>query len=133
MEPQGEARYITIAGQRVQVVDRQPPLPRRLDQLLSALVNVSYSENIRPSGPRLACTQLQEHPMGVLRTGSYLGPDRVLRDLRIEMCPFCGAACVRDISRDRMAGLPTGRQSLRRRDLILGWYSGSRPAGREYL
>lgn len=126
------ARQSTIEGQPVLIVENQPPLPRRLDELLAAMFAVSQRASILPSGARRECEQLRSHPFRVLRVGRYLGPDRVLRDLRVEMCPFCGATCVRDITYDRISGLPTGRRGAKRRDQILGWYSGARRNRREY-
>lgn len=127
-----EPRYTTIEGVRVRVVERTPPIPRTLDLLLGAMFGVTVREDIRPLGARPACDVARTHRFGVLREGRHLGTDRVLRDLRVEMCRDCGAACVRDISYDRMAGLPVGRRGPNRRDLVLGWYSGARRAGREY-
>lgn len=127
-----EPRYITIEGRRVRVEERTPPLPQRLDQLLDAMYGVTHREDIRPTGATTACTRDNDHPFRPLQIGRYLGPDRVLRDLRVEMCPHCGACAVRDVTRDRIAGLPTGRLPLGRRDHLLGWYTGARPRQRQY-
>lgn len=125
------ARLATIEGQRTTVVERKPPLPSKLDQLIGSLFAVTLSVDITPSGAAAACEQ-RNHPFTTIREGRHFGSDRVLRDLRIQMCPHCGAVCVRDVSFDRLGGLPVGRGGPRRRDLILGWYSGSRRAGRQY-
>lgn len=127
-----EAQYETIEGRRVEVVTDIPPLPQKLDALLSAMFSVSLRHDISPSGTRPECSTLRSHPFVAIRQGRFLGPDRVLRDLLVEMCPHCGAVCVRDISVDRMAGLPVGRGGPRRHDLILGWYSGARRNQRVY-
>lgn len=121
-----------IEGQRTLVVKRQPPLPPRLPDLLAALFAVTASEDIRPGGAAAACEQLREHRFGTLRQGRYFGPDREMRDLHIQMCRDCGAVCVRDITFDRMTGLPVGRRGPLRRNHVIGWYSGARRNRREY-
>lgn len=67
-----------------------------------------------------------------------------VRELRLDMCADCGAVCVRDISTHGWAGAKpvrvvntvTGAERIApavgRRDLVIGWYSGKRRAGREY-
>ncbi len=125
------ARMAIIEGQPTAVVERTPPLPAKLDQLIGSLFAVSLSIDITPSGAAAACEQ-RSHPFTTIREGRHFGSDRVLRDLRIQMCPHCGAVCVRDVSYDRLGGLPTGRGGAARRDLILGWYSGARRDGRSY-
>lgn len=69
---------------------------------------------------------------------------RGTRELRLEMCADCGAVCVRDISSHGWAGAKPARlvntvtgaeriaPAIGRRDLVIGWYSGKRRAGREY-
>lgn len=121
-----------IEGRDVVVVRRQPPLPRRLDTLLSLIYQVSVREDIRPAGATASCEVLRTHRFAVLREGRYLGPDQIVRDLRVTMCRDCGAACVRDVSVDSLDGLPSGRGGPARRDLILGWYSGARRGQRQY-
>lgn len=59
-------------------------------------------------------------------------PVRLSLSLRISVCTLCETVEVRDISFDRLDGLPKGRLPLRRRDALLGWYSGARRAGRIY-
>lgn len=125
------ARFATIEGERTLVVDRKPPLPPKLNELIAALFGVTLSVDIHPTQASAACEQ-RSHPFTTIREGRHFGLDGVLRDLRIQMCPHCGAVCVRDVSFDRIGGLPIGRGGPRRRDLILGWYSGSRRAGRQY-
>lgn len=69
---------------------------------------------------------------------------RGLRHLRLDMCADCGAVMVRDVfTHDWMGARPvrlvntsTGAERTApaqgRRDLVIGWYSGKRRAGREY-
>lgn len=127
-----EPRLAQIEGQQTLVVERRPPLQPKLDGLLGALFHVRVSKDIRPAGARASCEADREHRFDVLREGRHVGFDGVVRDLRVQMCIDCGAACVRDITHDRLPGLPTGSQPARRRDLVLGWYSGKRRAGREF-
>lgn len=121
----------TIEGQRTLVIERKPPLQPTLDRLLANLSLVTVREDIRPTGTAAHCEQ-RDHRFGTLREGRHVGLDGVVRDLRIQMCHDCGACCVRDISRDRLAGLPTGRRGPARKDHVLGWYSGARRNRREY-
>ncbi|MCC6619465.1 MAG: hypothetical protein IT341_10565 [Chloroflexi bacterium] len=55
-----------------------------------------------------------------------------LYELRLNRCPFCGTVEVRDVSLDFIPGLSSSSLPLRRRDQLLCWYSGRRPAGRTY-
>lgn len=130
------SRIAVIEGQRTQVVERTPPLPPRLDALLAAMFSLTVKVDITPAGAAAQCSALRVHRFAVIREGRHLGTDRVLRDLRVEMCRDCAAVCVRDISYDRLegplAGLSHGRRGPRRRDHILGWYSGARRNQREY-
>lgn len=125
------ARNEIIEGTPTLVVERRPPLPQGLPALLGALQLVTRREDIVPGGTSVRCEQ-REHRFGVLREGRHVGLDGVVRDLRIEMCRDCGATCVRDISYDRLAGLPVGRRGPQRRDMVIGWYSGARRNRREY-
>lgn len=122
-------RHETHGGRRVVVVERTPPLPSSLDKLLGALFAVRVRNDIRPTGASAACEQWRTHRFTVLREARHFGLDRVLRDLRIDMCADCGAVCVRDISVDRSIGTSV----LNKRDLVLGWYSGTRRGQRQYL
>ena len=45
-----EARTLTIDGRKVQVIDRTPPLPQKLDALFAELFGVSLSRDLRPTG-----------------------------------------------------------------------------------
>lgn len=126
------ARVETIEGRKVQVVERTPPLPRSLDLLLGSMLTTYRDHDVRLRGASVACAQLREHAFATLAKGRHVGLDGIVRDLHVRICRDCGAAQVRDISIDRMAGLPVGRGGARRRDVILGWYTGKRPAAREY-
>ncbi len=123
--------YQTIEGQRTLVVQRTPPLPQKLDALLASLSHVTYAQDIRPSGMAASCS-LRDHRFARFREGRHIGTDGVVRDVTLQMCADCGAVCVRDVSFDRLPGLPTGRRGAARRDDILGWYSGARRNQREY-
>lgn len=69
---------------------------------------------------------------------------RGMRNLRLEMCADCGAVAVHDITPEQWAGarpaslvnLATGARrvasAVGQPDLVIGWYSGKRRAGREY-
>jgi hypothetical protein len=120
----------TIEGQRTLVVPNAPPLPQKLQVLLTTM-KVHKMNRIVPSGASSLC-KARSHPFVKFVQGSHRGLDGVQRDLLLEMCPHCGAVCVRDISFDGMPELPTGGHAPKRRDHIIGWYSGSRPNGREY-
>jgi hypothetical protein len=157
-----EPRYTTIHGQRVLVVPRQAGLPQKLDKLLEAMdhFGFAYRDDFVPRGTRPACEQLNEHRFRTFREGRWWNPVafRVSGDhplafrmieaglllLRLEMCQDCGAVCVRDVSPEPEAGatpvrlknLLTGAwrtaPSVGRRNVVIGWYSGKRRAGREY-
>lgn len=127
-----DPRVAIIEGQQTLIVERRPPLQGKLDGLLAALTHISVANDIRPAGTRRACEVDRDHRFGVLRQGRHVGLDGIVRDLRVLMCLDCGAVQVRDVSLDALPGLPTGGQALRRRDAVLGWYSGKRIAGREY-
>lgn len=130
-----------IEGQMTTVVEKTPPLPQRLDALLAGMFQIFYrDEGIRPKGARAQCEQRQ-HTMRRLREGRYVCSDGIVRDLRVELCIYCEAACVRDISFQRLDEMDGGHPSDRalhgrggpvRRNRIIGWYSGKRRAGREY-
>lgn len=70
---------------------------------------------------------------------------RGVRNLRLDMCADCGAVAVRDITPEKWAGarpatlvnLATGKRrvasAVGQPDLVIGWYSGRRRKGREYV
>lgn len=127
-------RVQTIEGQRVLVVDRKPPLPRKFPDLLHAMFVSQRWDRPHGSGPSSLC-DTREHRMRNLVAGRHVGLDGVVRDLVVQMCADCEAVCVRDVSLDVAVDgerVPQGHGGPRRRNEILGWYSGKRRAGREY-
>jgi hypothetical protein len=122
-----EPRIVRVAdGLYAEVLDRTSPLPRRLQPLLNGLT-VMRRWKVVVAGTRRACTDA-EHALQPWLRGVY----RQL-ELRLAMCSFCGVVEVRDISLDLLPDLVVGRGGPRRRDELLGWYSGRRPGGRTYL
>ena len=109
----------------------RPPLPQKMPALLAALTHVTYRADFTLGGMAASC-ELRTHRFARFREGRHVGIDGVVRDLRLEMCRDCGAVAVRDISYDRLPGLPTGQAGPNRRDYILGWYSGARRNQRTY-
>ena len=138
MQPQlPPPRVMTIDGQKVMEFVRRPPLPQSLGRLLAAPGMRVLP--IRITGWRSACGR-EEHRLLPFAEGTYAGPDGIRRDLRLQMCADCESVCVRDVSLDSLAALdPTGRGprrpsrlALRRRDHVLGWYTGARRNQRQY-
>lgn len=123
-------RVATIEGQRVLVVERRPPLPMRLDRLIAEMT-LTFRAPITIRGWRPACGE-QDHRFFVILEGRHTGHDGERRDLRLLQCADCEGIQVRDISHDRLPGLCTGSLAVRRRDHVLGWYSGARRGSREY-
>jgi hypothetical protein len=124
-----EPRVAVIEGRRVLVVERRPPLPPTLEGLRRSMA-VSWSTTITRQGARTECVSDQDHRLFPIITGRHVGLDGVVRDLRLSMCQDCEAVEVRDVSYDR---LPTAtRQFPRRRDHVIGWYSGARRNQRTY-
>jgi len=149
-----EAEFATVAdGVRAQVI-RRTVLPPHLSSsahegrsascpcrpLLEQLTTLQHWPVV-PAGARAACTDPAEHhdlrplrvavwPMApvALRSQARLG--RV--ELTLAMCAWCGAVEVRDVSYHAPAGILAGSLPARRRSDVLGWYAGSRPAGRIY-
>jgi hypothetical protein len=114
-------------GVYAQVVERTTSLPRRLEPLLSGLRVTRRHGHPVVLGTRLACTNA-EHPFSPWLEGIYAG-----LELRLALCPYCGVVEVRDASLDILPDVKAGHSGPRRRDDLLGWYSGQRPAGRTYL
>lgn len=125
---QAPARTIvTVAdGVRAVRVEAVSPLPGSLDQLLSRLV-VTEKRPAFDRGTRRDCTD-EQHEFNPWLVGIYVG-----LTLRLNRCPWCGTVEVRDQSLDLLPGLVPGRGGPRRRDELLGWYAGKRPAGRIHL
>lgn len=138
---ESEPRRLRIDGQTVLVIERTPPLPPTLELLLSGgrdpsgrrwnALRVSARSPLRLSGARAACLD-ETHRLAPWLDGFHMGSDGIARTLRLLACLDCGAVCVRDESFDTLSDLPRGRLPLRRRDHILGWYSGARPRNRVY-
>lgn len=97
--------------------------------------NVSTFDVVVGQGP-------DEHGRRALKT---VPVEAGMRELRLEMCEDCGAVAVRDITFEPWAGARPARlrdnatgevriaPARRRHDLVIGWYSGARRNGREYL
>jgi hypothetical protein len=136
-----EPRVEVIEGRTVRVIERTPPIPAALDTLLNGgrdaagrpwpAMTVLRRFPLRLGGALSACMG-QDHELADWIEGFHAGSDGRTRQLRLLACQACGAICVRDISVDTLPGLATGNQAPRRRDHILGWYTGSRPRQRVY-
>jgi len=122
-----EPRIAVIEGRRTLVVERRPPLPSRAGELLARL----RVYPVRVTGWRSACSD-QDHRLVPLADGSYLCTDGIRRDLRLRVCADCEAIEVRDVTVDVLPGLSAGRLAPRRRDAVIGWYSGARRGQRVY-
>ena len=127
-----EPRVLTIEGRRVLVVERTTPLPQHLDWLIRAM-RIAWRQDPRLMGTRSVCESEQDHRLTRWIEGRHVGTDGVVRDLRLFMCIDCASVCVRDITLDTLARLP-GAQRLppRRRDHVIGWYTGARRKERTY-
>jgi len=120
------ARFITIEGRKAQVVEKPTILPPQLTSLLEVFEVIAVHPIPRLGGFARSCADM-DHELQLWATGFTYG-----HDLRLSKCIHCGSIEVRDVSLDGLLGLPTGGQPLRRRDQVLGWYSGRRRAAREY-
>jgi hypothetical protein len=125
-----EPRVTTIEGRPTLVVERRPPLPPVLRQLLSAPGMRVYP--IRIQGWRGECSQ-QEHRLKLVAEGRYRCLDGITRDLRVYTCADCEASCVRDVSVDAFNDGRARFLRPRRLNHVLGWYSGSRRSQRVYV
>jgi hypothetical protein len=134
-------RVTVIEGRTVLVTEMTPPIPGSLELLLSGgrdvrglrwqPLRVAFRDPLRLAGARAECLQ-DEHRLRRWLEGFHSGNDGATRYLCLMACADCGAVCVRDRSFDSLDGLRVGRRPLRRRDHIIGWYSGARPRGRVY-
>jgi hypothetical protein len=135
-------RIVTIDGRRVMVFDRPKPIPPTLALMLDGgrdrsgrpwiPLRVTRRYGLRLGlGPSLLCAT-DDHRMTPWLEGVHAGSDGIVRDLRLLACPDCGAVCVRDVSIDSLPGARPGRMAPRRRDNVVGWYSGARARGRTY-
>jgi hypothetical protein len=137
LREQAPPRVITIEGRRALVIERRPPLPPRLQTLLEYPGMRLYPLKI--TGWRGECS-MQDHRLKLIAEGRVLCPDNERRDLRVYQCADCESVCIRDLSVDSTTGYdPEGRGALRprilaprRRNHVLGWYSGSRKQQRTY-
>lgn len=137
-----ESRVITIEGRRVRVIERNPPIAPTLELMLEggrgpdgrywpALRVITRGRPLALAGATADCLR-EDHRMTGWVEGFASCSDGITRHLRLVVCADCGAVCVRDITIDSLPGLPSGRLAPRRRDDILGWYTGARPRQRTY-
>ncbi len=119
-------RIIRVGDDMVQVVERITDLPPRLDALLSQ-TRVLSSRPVHVLGTRRDCVDA-EHDWHVWLRGVRRGVE-----LQFRCCTFCGSVEVRDVSLHILPGVAVGKQGPKRVSDVLGWYSGARPAGRQYL
>lgn len=150
-----EPEFATVGdGVRAQVIRRTGVLPSHLTSsahegraascrcrpLLEQLTTVQQWPVV-PAGARQACTDpLEHHDLRPLRVAMWPTAPLELRamarhgrvELTLAMCAWCGAVEVRDVSYHAPAGIVAGSLPARRRTAVLGWYAGSRPAGRIY-
>jgi hypothetical protein len=119
-------RVVVINGRPARVVEAPRVLPPRLDALLASLSGVTRHQLI-VRGASQECDD-GEHVFGRWLEGLF-----GIRHLALSMCTNCAAVEVRDVSFSVLPGAPLGTSPLRRRDELLGWYSGARRNGRQYL
>lgn len=125
-QPLGEVVTVADGVRGVRTDLAAGALPPRLDQLLERLKHAE-SRTVRFLGPRRACVDGEHERVPWIR--GVLGA----MQLRLDACPYCGGVEVRDVSVDLMAGLEPGSQRPGRRSRVLGWYTGRRPAGRQFM
>lgn len=141
-------RRVVIAGRTVMVRERPRPIPPTLALLVEGgrdARGVRYSplrtvlrEPLRLGGASSACSAssngdaVANHRLRRWLEGFHLGTDGISRYLSLHACADCGAVCVRDRSFDELERAPAGRRPLRRKDEVIGWYSGARPGRRVY-
>ena len=136
-----ERRVMVIDGQRVAVFDNPLPLPPTLDLMLNGgrdkagrlwtALRPTVTYPLRLAGPRSEC-MAQDHRLKPWIEGFHSGSDGQTRYLHLNACADCGGIGIRDASFDSLERLPSGRLPLRRKDHLLGWYSGARPRQRIY-
>ena len=134
-----EPRLSRIEGRNTLIVPTGSGLPRKLDELLRQMsgFGFTYAADIALAGTRTACTVLRDHRLVRFREGRWFARDGIRRgevlDLQLRMCADCGAVQVRDVSYDWLGGQKRPASGPpKRRDHVMDWYSGKRPAGREY-
>lgn len=136
-----DPRVITIEGRKVRVIQRTPPVAPTLALMLEGgrgpdgrywpALRVISRTPLHLAGTTSACLA-EDHRLRPWVEGFAFGPDGITRQLRLHACLDCGAVCIRDVSVDTLPGLSSGRYAPRRRDHILGWYTGARPRNRVY-
>lgn len=132
MQTVAEPRVEIIEGQKVLVFDEPSVLPSSLGALLTQMRITYRDDNYRVGGMSSLCA-MREHRLHPFRAGRHLGSDGVIRDLRLLICTDCETVCVRDVSVDTLGDARRqSRLAPRRRDEILGWYTGARRNQREY-
>jgi len=132
---------MTIDGRAVIAIETRPPIPETLHLLLEggrdtegrpwAAMRVVTRRWLHLRGSSVACA-MDDHHMSTWLTGVHVGRDSLVRDLKLLACTDCGAVCVRDVSVDRLPGMHPGSLEPRRRDRVIGWYTGARPRQRVY-
>ena len=135
-DPAQPDRFETIDGRTVAVFERRRPIPDRLELLLEGgegwrPLRVIHRLPLRLGGAALSCAT-DDHSMSPWVEGFHTGSDSIVRHLRLLACVDCGAVCVRDISFDELRGARPSRLRPRRRDNVIGWYTGARPRQRIY-
>jgi len=142
-------RFATIEGHRVAVFERNPPIAPTLDLLLNGgrgpdgylwrALRVAVQHPLRLGGTAMACDAF-DHRLAPWIEGFAIGRDGIARSLSVQACLDCGAVCVRDRSYDsltayapdRVGAKTAARRPPRRRDHVIGWYSGARRGQRVY-
>lgn len=132
-----EPRVDTVEGRRTIVQPVGHGLPGKLPDLLGQLLQITFAEDVVLQGARATCEAAREHRLTRFREGRWFARDGVRRgeflDLSLRMCRDCGAVQVRDVSFDLLPGQRRPAAGPpKRRDHVIGWYSGKRRAGREY-
>jgi hypothetical protein len=136
-DPSVPDRYEVVAhGVTAAVYERPRPIPARLELLLQGgegwrPLRVISRRPLYLGGAAMSCAT-DDHRMRDWLEGFHTGSDAIVRHLKLLACADCGAVCVRDASVDNLPGLRPGRLAPRRRDRVIGWYTGSRPRQRVY-
>lgn len=144
-----EPRFAVVNGVRAMITERTPPIAPTLELMLNGgrdakqrlwkPLRVAVRNPLRiKADPSAACMSSSsgslndDHNLSVWLGGFASCSDGVTRYLVLHACTDCGAVCIRDRSFDSLDGLTNGRRPLRRRDHVIGWYSGARPNSRVY-
>lgn len=142
-------RVAVIEGVRAMIIERTPPIAPTLDLMINGgrdaskrlwkPLRVVIRDPLRIAGnPSASCVASShgsvndDHNLSNWLAGFADCADGKVRYLVLQACTDCGAVCVRDRSFDSLDGLPNGRRPLRRRDHVIGWYSGARRNNRVY-